>query len=181
MSKKETPQETIHSRKIKVLAEVQLNDEQALATGHSLVNEMAVRDRKEEDFKVMREFHKGEIKALDTRIMELRWEINTGRGIREVAAEEFFFWDLGKVKTQRDDTQEVVSERPLYAAEKRLRLPIDEIPEEEREEQMTLVKMTPPHADPAPEGKPGPRRVADPLAVDDDDDFQILDKDGVPE
>lgn len=179
MSKKETPQEPIHSRKIKVLAEVQLNDEQTIATGHSLVNEMAVRDRKEDDFKVMREFHKGEIKALDTRILELRAEINTGRGIREVEAEEFFFWDLGKVKTQRIDTQEVVSERPLYAAEKRLRLPIDEIPEEEREEQMTLVKMTPPHAPAAPEEKPGPRRVVDPLA--DDDDFQVLDQNGEPE
>ena len=179
MSKKETPQEPIHSRTIKVLAEVTLNDEQTIATGHSLVNEMAVRDRKEADFKVMREFHKGEIKALDTRIMELRSEINTGRGIREVEADEFYFWDLGKVKTQRTDTQEVVSERPLYAAEKRLRLPIDEIPEEEREEQMTLVKMTPPHAPAAPEEKPGPRRVVDPLA--DDDDFQVLDQNGEPE
>ena len=101
MSKTQTPQEPIHSRKIKVLAEVQLDDEQKIATGHSLVDEMAVRDRKEDDFKVMREFHKGEIKALDTRIMELRSEINTGRGTREIEAEEFFFWDLGKVKTQR--------------------------------------------------------------------------------
>jgi hypothetical protein len=179
MSKTQTPQEPIHSRKIKVLAEVQLDDEQKIATGHSLVDEMAVRDRKEDDFKVMREFHKGEIKALDTRIMELRSEINTGRGTREIEAEEFFFWDLGKVKTQRTDNGDVVSERPLYAAEKRLRLPIDEIPEEACEEQMTLVKMTPPQASPVAAEKPGPRRVVDPLA--DDDDFQVLDQNGDPE
>ena len=44
---------------------------------------------------------------------------------------------------------------------------------------MTLVKMTPPQAPAAPEEKPGPRRVVDPLA--DDDDFQVLDQNGEPE
>ena len=87
--------------------------------------------------------------------------------------------DVAKGSLAHQIYGDVVSERPLYAAEKRLRLPIDEIPEEQREEQMTLVKMTPPQAAPAPTEKAGPRRVVDPLA--DDDDFQVLDQNGDPE
>jgi len=175
MSKKE--QESVSSRTIKVICEVELSDDQKIAIGHTLVDQMAERDKREEDFKVMRSFHKSEIEKLDGRIMELRAEINTGRGNREVEAEEFYFWDLGKVKVQRTDTDEVVSERPLYNAEKRMRLPLDEIPMEDREDQMTLVKLTPPHAE--PEKAAGPRRVLDPLAVE--DDFEVLGADGRPE
>lgn len=175
MSTKE--RESVSSRTIKVICEVELSDEQKIQTGHTLVDQMTERDKREEDFKVMRSFHKSEIEKLDSRIMELRSEINTGRGNREVEAEEFFFWDSDRVRVQRKDNDEVVSERPLYNAEKRMRLPLDEIPPEEREDQMTLVKLAPPHAEPAK--KAGPRRVVDPLAVE--DDFEILDQNGDPE
>lgn len=170
-------QESVSSRTIKVICEVELSDEQKIQTGHTLVDQMTERDKREEDFKVMRSFHKSEIEKLDSRIMELRSEINTGRGNREVEAEEFFFWDSDRVRVQRKDNDEVVSERPLYNAEKRMRLPLDEIQPEEREDQMTLVKLAPPHAEPTK--KAGPRRVVDPLAVE--DDFQILDQNGDPE
>lgn len=158
--KTQDDQDSIASRPIQVICEVELTDEQKIQAGHDLVDKMAERDKREEDFKTMRQFHKGEIEDLDAMILELRSEINMGRGSREVAAEEFYFWDLGKVKTQRIDTGDVISERPLFSAEKRLRTPIGEIAPEDREDQAVLKY-------------PAPR----PVLVEEQDDFEIVGED----
>lgn len=110
-------------RKVNVRTDVELTQQQIADSARALDAAMAGIEEIQQDVSERQKDAKAAIQRLTGKMRELRREISTGRGEREVLADEVAFYEENVVRTIEPYTMRKLGERPIRDEERQPTLP----------------------------------------------------------
>ena len=103
-----------------------LTDAERIAAGRKLAEKCAELQRTEEERKSVASEYKARLDRMTAERNELADKVTSGEEVRRVACELVLDYDKLTAQCIREDTGEIIEERPLSEAEKQMQLPFDE-------------------------------------------------------
>jgi len=102
-----------------------LTDAERIAAGRKLAEKCAELQRTEEERKSVASEYKAKLDRMTAERNELADRVTSGEEVRRVACKLVLDYDSLTARCIREDTQEVIEERPLSDAEKQMQFPFD--------------------------------------------------------
>lgn len=111
------PGGSLACREVQVKVKQALTEEQKAERGEQLSHLLGEVEEAENELKSIKSRFKAKFDRLDAEVGVLRGELDSGEGMVEITATEYYVVKLGKAITRRQDTNEIVGERPMSQAE----------------------------------------------------------------